>query len=497
MIRKIRLILLAFFGIICHIEAQNSPTDNPILNGDYPDPTIVRVGKDYYMTHSSFNYQPGLAVLHSRDLVHWEAVSCALNRYLGSVWAPDISYYDGKYWIYFTVDSVSQPYTTWMVQAEHAEGPWSDPIRLETGGGIDPCHVVDVKTGERWLFMSGGYRIALNPEGTAAIGKLEKVYDGWTIPQDWIYEGTALEGPKVRHIGNWYYLLCAEGGTAGPPTAHMEVVARSRELKGPWENAPKNPLVHTYNGEETWWCRGHASLIDTPEGDWWLVEHAYLKGYVGLGRQTLLEPVTWYQEWPVAPMKAQVDEPLPIKTTESKKERPLNDWRIGMEWRFYKQYDPSRIVEKKKGRLVLKAQGTSVEDSAPLLMIAGDTNYEMQVKATLEGDTQVGIVAFYNEHFYAGIGYDTKSRFSWRRATKRAVTQQEGPKTIWLRLRNVDQVLTGYYSEDGEHWQKQSWGYEISGYNHNTAGEFQSLLPGFTAIGNGTVCLEDFKYTKL
>ena len=100
---------------------------NPIFGGDYPDPTIVRDGADYYMTHSAFDYQPGLTVFHSRDLVHWEPISCALNTYLGSIWAPDISKHDGKYYIYFTValPKGRKNYVTW---AESPSGPWSDPV---------------------------------------------------------------------------------------------------------------------------------------------------------------------------------------------------------------------------------------------------------------------------------------------------------------------------------------------------------------------------------
>lgn len=476
---------------------------NPILGGDYPDPTVVRVDSDFYMTHSSFNYQPGLAILHSRDLVHWELVSYALDSYLGAVWAPDISYYDGKYWIYFTVDSVGLPYATWMVWAEHPEGPWSEPKRLETGGSIDPCHVLDVETGERWLYMSGGHRIALNKEGTEAVGNLEKIYDGWKIPEDWVYDGFALEGPKIRHIGDYYYWLNAQGGTAGPPTAHMEVVARSKSLKGPWENSPGNPLVHTYSGDETWWCKGHSSLIDTPEGEWWLVSHAYRKGYVGLGRQTILEPIFFEEGWPVAPLGGDVDKPISLPICVNGKEdikdrhEYLSAFRIGLDWRFYKENDPSRIVSNEHGVITIKAKGTKPADASPLLFIAGEEAYEYQVKATLKGNARVGLVNFYNERFYAGIGYDVHSRFSWRRADERARSLIEGPSTIWLKIRNEDQILTGYYSEDGTHWQKQAWGYEVSGYNHNTAGEFQSLLPGLVAIGEGEVTFEDFNYRKL
>ena len=487
---------------------------NPILAGDYPDPTVVRVDSDYYMTHSSFCYMPGLTVLHSRDLVHWEPLGAALNEYLGAVWAPDISYCNGRYWIYFTVDSSvlgigEHPYATWMVSAERPEGPWSKPVKLETGHWIDPCHVADAASGERWLFLSGGYRIRLNAEGDATVGELEKVYDGWPIPEGWTYEGFALEGPKVRRVGDWWYMLSAEGGTAGPPTAHMAVVARAAQLEGPWQDMPRNPLVHTYGWDETWWCRGHASLIDTPSGAWWLVSHGYLKDYVGLGRQTLLEPITWDAAgWPVAPLGAGIDQPIKSPDTGTavqpretetptcetqERSRRLGEWRIGEDWRFYKAYDTARIVNRHDGALTLRARGTTPADGSPLLCIAGSETYEMQVKVTLRGDVQAGLLGFYDERFYAGIGYDRQGRFSWRRGAARARSDMEGPATIWLRLRNEHQILTGWYSTDGEHWDRQTWGYEVSGYNHNTAGGFMSLLPGIVVTGEGEATFEELK----
>ena len=198
---------------------------NPIFRGDYPDPTIVRVDDDYYMTHSSFDYQPGLIVFHSTDLVNWEPLGPALKKYLGSVWAPDISYYDGKFYIYFTVatDKGKTNFVTWSVTPD---GPWSDPIDLKIGN-IDPCHVVG-EDGARWLFMSGGRRVRLAEDGLSVMPETsELVYLGWRYPREWQTEGFCLEGPKIRRIGDYYYYLNAEGGTAGPPTSHMVVVARS------------------------------------------------------------------------------------------------------------------------------------------------------------------------------------------------------------------------------------------------------------------------------
>ena len=193
---------------------------NPILGGDYADPSVMRDGEDYYMTHSSFDYNPGLVVWHSRDLVNWEPISYALQTYLGPVWAPDIAKVDGKYCIYFIVSGRGN----FLVQADSPYGPWSEPV-LVFRSGIDPCIAVD-DDGTKWLFVSNGWRVRLNADGRSAVeGTYQHVYDGWQYPREWVTEGFCLEAPKLKKVGEYWYMLCAEGGTAGPVTSHMCVVA--------------------------------------------------------------------------------------------------------------------------------------------------------------------------------------------------------------------------------------------------------------------------------
>ena len=138
--KRTHLFLYLLLAIIPEFAFSQSLYKNPILGGDYPDPTILRDGDDYYMTHSAFDYQPGLTVFHSKDLVNWTPVSYALKEYLGSVWAPDISKYKDKYYIYFTV-AFPDRRKNFVTYASSPEGPWSDPIDLKIGN-IDPCHVV-------------------------------------------------------------------------------------------------------------------------------------------------------------------------------------------------------------------------------------------------------------------------------------------------------------------------------------------------------------------
>ena len=468
---------------------------NPILGGDYPDPSIVRDGNDYYMTHSSFDYNPGLIVWHSDDLVNWEPISYALQTYLGSVWAPDISKIGDKFYIYFTVHGRGN----WVVYADTPYGPWSDPIDLHVGQ-IDPCPAVG-DDGQKWLFLSGGQRIKLTDDGLDTVpGTLEKSWAGWPIPEGWLTEGLAMEGPKIRKVGPWWYFVAAEGGTAGPPTSHLVAIARSKSVDGPWEASPYNPLVHTYHNTDRWWSRGHGSLIDTPDGRWYIVYHAYENGYYNLGRQTLLEPVWlddegWWRSYGENIVEDPIAAPLPLHPFDRKAR--LGEFRIGLDWKYYKDFDASR-ASVADGVLKLKATGTSPADAAPMLFVAGDQAYEFEVEIDRDPGATAGLVIYYNSQYYIGEGINNAGTLRWRRDRGGRRSMRTPDVThIWLRLRNDHQIVSAYYSLDGKEWKQDDWGIEISGYNHNVFHEFQSMLPGLVAAGEGEVRFSNFKYRKL
>jgi xylan 1,4-beta-xylosidase len=128
-----------------------------------------------------------------------------------------------------------------VIHADNIGGPWSDPVDLNIAA-FDPGHVVG-EDGKRYLFVNDGRRIRLTDDGLATEGELERVYQGWRYPDDWIVEAYALEGPKFLRKDGYFYMISAVGGTAGPPTSHMVIVARSRSIHGPWEDCPHNPIV--------------------------------------------------------------------------------------------------------------------------------------------------------------------------------------------------------------------------------------------------------------
>jgi beta-xylosidase len=160
---------------------------NPIMAGDHPDPTILKDGADYYMTFSSFDAYPGVVIWHSKDLVNWRPVGATLRRNIGSVWACDLCRHQGRYYIYIPVKKPNAN-SIHVIWADHIEGPWSEPVDLKLPNHIDPGHIVD-ETGARWLFLSGGDRVRLSPDGLATVGKVEHVYDPWHYPEEWDVEG--------------------------------------------------------------------------------------------------------------------------------------------------------------------------------------------------------------------------------------------------------------------------------------------------------------------
>ena len=356
---------------------------NPILAGDHPDPSILKDGADYYLVNSSFLSYPGLLVLHSRDLVNWEPVGPALKKSVGSIWAPDLTKVNGRYYIYFpgVSEGVKSNYVVW---ADNIKGPWSEPIDLKIGQ-IDPGHAIG-PDGKRYLFLSGGNLVGLADDGLSVTGKMTHVYSGWKYPEEWAVEGFAQEGPKILKHGDYYYMVLAEGGTAGPPTSHMVVEARSKTLEGPWENCPYNPIVHTKSGEETWWSRGHATPVEGPDGKWYLVYHAYEKGFYTLGRQTLLEPIEWTADGWFKGTGADVAKAIamPAGGTSVSSGTALSDDfstdRMGTGWVFFNPTeDYLGTYRYEKNCLVVKGKGESPKDGTVLTVNAGDQAYEVEV----------------------------------------------------------------------------------------------------------------------
>ncbi|PTT10967.1 family 43 glycosylhydrolase [Caulobacter sp. HMWF025] len=476
---------------------------NPILAGDHPDPSILKDGDDYYMTHSSFDAYPGLLIWHSRDLVNWTPVVASLKTNIGSVWAPEICKHQGRYYIYIPAKYPNNN-TSYVIWADRIEGPWSEPIDLKLPRYIDPGHIVD-ETGVRWLFLSGGDRIQLAPDGLSTVGKPEHVYDPWRYPDDWDVEGFSPEGPKVMRRGDYYYMITAVGGTAGPPTGHMVIVARAKSLAGPWEDHPRNPLVRTVDNAEKWWSRGHATLVEGPGGDWWTVYHGYENGFYTLGRQTLLAPVTWTKDgWFDI---GGGDLAKPIRKPKGGKPGPhgmaLSDDfttdKLGVQWNFFAP-GPGEAdrISRKDGVLTLKGAGEAPSSGSPLIFVNGDQAYEIECEIDIDPETRAGLILFYDRQLYCGLGFDAKNFVTHQYGIERGRPANPHGSKMLMRLRNTRHIVSFHTSGDGgATWKRFDRGMEVSGYHHNVRGGFLMLKPGLYAAGKGSARFRNFKYRAL
>jgi xylan 1,4-beta-xylosidase len=296
--------ILKYFEEYLQISYENT-FHNPILKGTYPDPSIVRVGEDYYMVNSSFCYFPCIPISHSRDLIHWEVIGHAITKpeyaHLEELesgrgyWAADISYYEGRFYIAATyrLNEIQGLRRMQMVtSAEKPEGPYEEPVFIEEDG-IDPS-IFNDEDGRRYMLLNRGARIfELSKDGKSKISEPQLLWYGNVKKTS--------EGPHLLKKDGYYYLIQAEGGTG---RGHCITVSRSETLMGNYKPSPYNPLIQQRDEQALVQCCGHGKLVETQNEDWYLVYLCLrmLYGTYGiLGRETALEPIRWTSDgWPVA-----------------------------------------------------------------------------------------------------------------------------------------------------------------------------------------------------
>ncbi len=480
-------ILFSILLVVSCLTGLAQESIHPVLTGDYPDPSVLRDGNDYYMTHSTFQYKPGFLIWHSTDLVHWEPFSRVLPATTGDVWAPDLTKCNGKYYIYYPANG-----TNYVMWAENIGGPWSEPIDLHLQG-IDPGHVQG-SDGSRWLHTSGGYVVRLSDDGLRAVGEQKHVYEGWKYPESWQTECFCLESPKLTYHDGWYYLTSAQGGTAGPATSHMVVTARSLSPTGPWENSPYNPIVHTASADETWWSRGHGTLVEGPDGHWWVFYHGYRKGYHTLGRQTLMEPIEWTADgW----FKAAANVPTLSPTHQADLSDSFMSGKLGWQWTFWKEYPMDALHWSRKG-LGIDGRGNKPGDGRVMLTIPTDTSYEATIDLTIPRHGSSGLLLFYNEKGFAGLTLDRNTLTVYRNAGDQETMPNRMGNRVSVRLTNRCNRMTLSVSRDGRRtWQVVASNIDVSQLHHNRLGSFLSLRLALLANGSGRTTLSHFTYRGL
>lgn len=481
--KKSLLILTIVLNAVLCAFASDYP--KVILPGDYPDPTILRDGTDYYMTHSPFSYKPGFLIWHSTDLINWEPIC----RVKGFGMAPDLVKHEGRYYIYFPWGS-----TNYVVWADDIRGPWSEPIDLKVKG-IDPGHVVG-PDGSRYLFLSEGTVARLDDSGLRVIDSPVVSYEGWQYPTEWVTECFCLESPKVFFKDGYYYLLSAQGGTAGPATSHMVVAARSKSVYGPWENSPYNPIVHTSDAEDEWWSKGHGSMVQDADRGWWIVYHAYMNDCHTLGRSTLIEPVEWTEDgW----FHTSEHGNPKIDCLSPKRSIDISDdfsgKELGLLWSFWDDYSP-KDASIRNGSLLLKGKGASPADGRLVLSSPSDRFYETQVEVGVGRRNKAGLVLYYRNTAFAGILSDGKTFEIYTNATDSYIMKNEFGKRFHLKIINENNICSFYASADGRMWKCLDAGIEVGSMNHNRYNGFKSLRIGLCSAGRGAASFKDFRYSS-
>ncbi|MFE0676261.1 glycoside hydrolase family 43 protein [Streptomyces sp. NPDC058867] len=361
--------------------------DNPVLPGFHPDPSVCRVGEDYYLVCSSFEYFPAVPVFHSRDLVHWRQIGNVLDRagqfevprglnVSDGIYAPTIRHHDGRFYVITTNVGAGGNF---VVTAERPEGPWSDPVRIDLPG-IDPDLAWD-EDGTCWSAVAGVGLARVDPDAG-------KVLEG---PHP-VWSGTGMadpEGPHLYRIGDWWYLLVSEGGTA---EGHSVSVARARSPRGPFEPAPHNPVVSNRSTGLPVRCTGHADLVQAADGTWWAVllgtrPRGFFPRFHVLGRETFLVPVEWSEGWPHIGTVAE-RYPAPAAFSQFPAEPARDDFDGPALAPCYLsprgRPDGSWSLRERPGRLTLHAAGDSLDRPGCTFVGRRQTDHDCRVAAAVE-----------------------------------------------------------------------------------------------------------------
>jgi xylan 1,4-beta-xylosidase len=317
------IVLALFFFCLCSgeiLKAQTTTITNPVLAGFYPDPSVLKVGGDYYLINSTFSYFPGIPVFHSKDLKNWKQIGNVISRpsqmnFMGhrmtrGLFAPAISYHNGLYYVTCTLIDKGGNF---VVTAKDPAGPWSDPTFLPEVKGIDPSLYFDDDNKAYIIYNSdapdykplySGHRTIkiyeFDYQKMKVVGEEKILVNGGV---DISKKPVWIEGPHILKANGWYYLYAAEGGTS---VNHSEVVFRSKSPKGPYVPYEHNPILTQRdlpeNRKDPITSAGHAQFVEGPDGKTYaifLAVRPYEGNYYNTGRETFLAPVEWKDGWPI------------------------------------------------------------------------------------------------------------------------------------------------------------------------------------------------------
>jgi xylan 1,4-beta-xylosidase len=391
---------------------------NPVLSGFHPDPSVCRVGDEYFLVTSSFIFSPGVPIFRSSDLIGWTQIGNVLERpsqldltatqdwsSLG-IYAPTIRHHDGRFWM-ITTNVGATGARSFFVTSEDPAGPWSDPVWVSVPG-IDPDLAWDGE-GNCWVHFSGLGGIARSRIDTGTGEFLSEPELTWS--------GTGLQYPEAPHLyereGVWY-LLIAEGGTHG---GHCVSVARGPSPEGPWEGCPANPILSHRSTDASIQNTGHGDLVKSADGSWWMVllgvrPRGVGPGFHTLGRETFLVPVQWDEGWPVpgdpalemAPATAAVTEPTtgaPASRREDFDTPVLAPLWVGL------RRHPGAVssLTVRPGWLVLHAGEATLDEPAPTFVGRRQQHHHCRVSALVEAGAaaEAGLTLWLDEQAHYDV----------------------------------------------------------------------------------------------
>lgn len=489
---------------------------NPVITGFYPDPSICRVGEDYYLVNSTFEFFPGIVISHSRDLVHWEQIGHCINRnsqlklFEGhmnntGLFAPTIRFHEGIFYMVVTnVTDSQEGGGNFYVWTKNPAGEWSDPVFLNTPG-IDPSIFFD-DDGKAYYTGTGSPEIYLKEidfEKGELVGEAVKLWAGTG--------GASPEGPHLYKRNGWYYLMISEGGTE---QGHMLTMARSRNLKGPFEPCPDNPVMTNRSLRLPIRSVGHADLVEAPDGNWWAVcLGTRVFGYPprhNLGRETMLVPVEWSGDWPVFGDQGRVLEVfqtdlLPEYSGMSQDlESPYCDdflsEQMDLGWNYIYNPDWSLYDKNAKG-LCLQGNEKCLGDASVIAWIGrrqkhhvSETRVTLEFPCSQDGE-EAGMTIYMNNrhHYEAALVYKDRRRklvFKRQIGSMQKVERELDYETdkVILKLESDLSVYRFSYQERDGSWERLGEG-EVQYLTTEVGGAFTGNYIALYSCGNGKKCV--------
>jgi xylan 1,4-beta-xylosidase len=406
---------------------------NPVLPGDFPDPSVIRTGSDFWATATSSEWAPLFPLLHSKDLVNWEVRANVFQKRpdwaVGNFWAPEITHWNNRYYVYYVGRKKGGPLSIAVATADKPEGPYTDhgPMISQPAGSIDPVLVPNEK-GEPYLIWKedGNSRKQptvlwaqpLSPDGTKLVGEMKELFRN-----DAAWEGNVVEGPFVVRRKDYFYLFYSGNACCGRGCHYGFGVARAKNLLGPWEKNPANPIL-AENAE--WRCPGHGSIVNDGQGRDFLLYHAYdAKDFIYVGRQGLLDEITWTQDGWATLNNAKGPSSkaaLPFKRSPQKPALQFVDEFTGSHlapsWQWPQSMDPTAVT--KTGRLWLSSSESKTEDPVSsvvaVLTRSGEYEASTQIPLTeLKPGVMAGLSAFGDSQNALGVYVQDRKLVIWKR----------------------------------------------------------------------------------